>query len=62
MKRVDIVNKGDQWVAESGSAFIAKAKTKDDAVHKTAQVARAMLEAVSVKIHILDGKIQEERT
>jgi len=62
MKRVDITKKGDQWVAKSGDKVVAKAPNKVDAVRKTAAEAKEMPEAVSVKIHKVDGKIQEERT
>lgn len=62
MKRIDITKKNDQWVAKSGDKVVAKADTKEAAVQKTAKAARAMPEAVSVKIHKVDGKIQEERT
>lgn len=62
MKRMDIVKKNNLWVAESGGQLLAKAKTKEAIIHKTAQVARKMPEAVTVKIHKVDNKIQEERT
>jgi len=62
MKRIDIVKKGNGWVAESGKTPVAKAPTKTAIVKKTAAVAKKSPEAVSVKIHKVDGKIQEERT
>jgi hypothetical protein len=62
MKRIDVVKKGDQWVAESNKQVVAKAPTKESAVKKTAEAARADRNAVTVKIHKVDGKIQEERT
>lgn len=62
MKRIDVSKKGDQWVAKAGDQVIAKADRKVDAVRKTASEAKKMPEAVTVKIHKEDGKIQEERT
>jgi len=62
MKRVDITKKGDQWVAKAGDKVVAKADRKVDAVRKTAEEAKKMPEAVTVKIHKEDGRIQEERT
>jgi hypothetical protein len=62
MKRVDITKKGEEWVAKSGNDTVAKAPTKEEAVKRTAKAARAMPEAVSVKIHKVDNTIQEERT
>ena len=41
---------------------VAGAGTKADAVRAAAQRARSDREDVTVKIHKLDGKIQEERT
>jgi hypothetical protein len=65
MKRVDIVkNKtGPGWVAKtSDGTQVAKGATKDAAVKATAKVAKADPQAVSVRIHKVDGKIGEERT
>lgn len=62
MKRFDVVKKSDQWVAESGNQIVAKARTKEAAVRRTAQAAKADPEAVTVKIHKVNGRIQEERT
>jgi hypothetical protein len=62
MKRIDISRQGKQWVAKSGNDVVAKAANKVGAVHKTAQQAKKMPEAVTVKIHKLNGEIQEERT
>jgi hypothetical protein len=62
MKRIDVVKKDTGWVAESGGQTVAKAPTKEAAVKKTAAVAKASPEAVTVKIHKTDGRIQEERT
>lgn len=62
VKRIDVSKQGDEWVAKSGSEIVARADNKLDAVRQTAERAREMPEAVSVKIHTMDGKIQEERT
>ena len=62
MKRIDITQKGKQWVAKSGTNIVASAGKKVDAVRKTAKAARAMPDAVTVKIHKIGGEFQEERT
>ena len=64
MKRIDVVKKRDGWVGETGGASVrnTKAPTKEEAIKKTAEVARRDPQPVSVRIHKLDGKIQEERT
>jgi hypothetical protein len=62
MKRIDVTKKGDHWVAKAGDQVVAKAARKVDAVRKTASQAKKMPEAVAVKIHKEDGRIQEERT
>lgn len=64
MKRIDIVKKGENWVGESGGQTVrgTKAPTKAESIKQTAQVARKDPEAVSVRIHKENGRIQEERT
>ena len=62
MKRIDISKKDDQWVAKSGDSTVARADRKVDVVRQTAAKARQMPEAVTVKIHKENGRIQEERT
>lgn len=62
MKRIDVVKQGKEWVGKSGGQVVAKAQVKTDVVKKVAKVAKSDPQAVSVKIHKLDGKIQEERT
>jgi len=62
VKRVDVVKKGDEWVAESAGRILARAPLKAEAVRVTAKVAKAALEPVTVKIHKENGRIQEERT
>jgi Uncharacterized protein conserved in bacteria (DUF2188) len=64
MKRIDIVKKGQNWVGESGGKTVrgTKAPTKAESVKQTAQVARRDPEPASMRIHKVDGRIQEERT
>jgi Uncharacterized protein conserved in bacteria (DUF2188) len=62
VKRIDVVKKGDDWVAESEGKTVAQAPVKTDAVQATAEVAKASSESVTVKIHKENGRIQEERT
>src|SRR4051812_29343916 len=60
MKRIDVVKKGDGWAGESGGRTVSN--TKAETVRKTVAVAKQGSEPVSVRIHGVDGKIQEERT
>lgn len=62
MKRIDVVKKDDHWVAESSGRTVASAPRKVEAVRKTAAVAKADPNDVTVKIHKENGRIQEERT
>ena len=62
MKRIDVVKKGDEWVATGSGKTVARAPKKVDAVRKTARAAKADPRPVSVRIHKEDGRIQEERT
>ena len=63
MKRLDLVKKKNEWVAQTGSKkVVARARTKEDAVRKTARAAKADSQAVTVKIHKENGQFQEERT
>jgi hypothetical protein len=62
MKRIDVVKTADGWVGETKTGTVAKAPTKDEAVKRTADVAKAEADAVTVKIHKANGRIQEERT
>lgn len=50
------------WVGKQGGKVVADGDTKVDAVRNVAAVARADPESVSVKIHKVNGRIQEERT
>lgn len=62
MKQIDIVRKGDRWVAESHRGVIAKDKTKQAAIRRAATSAKTDKQSVSVRIHKANGRIQEERT
>jgi hypothetical protein len=63
VKRIDVTKQGKSWVAKTGSGEkVAGARTKEAIVKKTAAVAKKAPGAVTVKIHKVDGKIQEERT
>lgn len=64
MKRIDIVKKGDSWVGETGGKTVrgTKSPTKATTIKQTAQVARKDSQPVSVRIHKVNGRIQEERT
>jgi len=64
MKRIDVVKKGEKWVGESGGKTVrgTGAPNKDQAIKNTAEVAKKSPEAVSVKVHKENGRIQEERT
>ena len=64
MKRIDVVKKRDGWAGESGGQTVrgTKATTKAETVKKTAAVAKKDPQPVSVRIHKVDGKFQEERT
>jgi Uncharacterized protein conserved in bacteria (DUF2188) len=62
MKRIDVTKKQGEWVAEGGGRRVASAPTKVEAVRRIAQVARRDPEAITVKIHKENGRIQEERT
>jgi hypothetical protein len=62
MKRVDLIKKGSQWVAESGGKSTKRGPLKTEAIKKTARAAEKDPVAVSLKIHLENGRIQEERT
>jgi Uncharacterized protein conserved in bacteria (DUF2188) len=62
MKSIDVVKRGDEWIAESGSRAIAKAAKKQQIIKEAAQLARKSPDPTSVRIHKVDGRIQEERT
>jgi hypothetical protein len=64
MKRIDVTKAkdGTGWEGRSGGQRVSSGRTKDEAVKNTAKVAKADPNAVSVKVHKEDGRIQEERT
>ena len=62
MKQIDIVKKGDRWVVEGKAGVIATNKTKEAAVKKAAASAKTDKSSVVVRIHKVNGRIQEERT
>lgn len=62
MKRIDVVKQADEWVGKTASQVVSQAETKAEAVRQTAAVAKADPDAVTVKIHLENGRIQEERT
>ena len=64
MKRIDVVKTSEGWRGESGGRTVpnTKASTKAETIKNAATVARKGPEAVSVKIHNGNGRIQEERT
>jgi hypothetical protein len=62
VKRIDVVKKGDQWVAQAGGRTLTAAPTKTEAVRETARIAKSDPQPVSVKIHKQNGTFQAERT
>lgn len=61
-KRIDVVHKNGQWVAESGDQVSMSGDRKTDVVREVAQAARRSGEPTSVRIHGMNGRIQEERS
>lgn len=62
MENWHLSKKGDKWVAAKGAQVKASAPDKETAIRRTAKAATSERRPVSVKIHKLDGKFQEERT
>jgi len=63
VKRWEVVKKKDQWVARTKSGKVKlRAKSKSTAVQRTARLAAADRQAVTVRIHKANGQIAEERT
>jgi hypothetical protein len=62
LKRIDVVKKPEGWVAHTGGQSLMTGARKDDLVRQVAQAARASGEPTSVRIHGINGRIQEERT
>ena len=61
-KRIDVVKSANGWTAKSGGQAMMTADRKDELVRQVAQAARTSGEATSVRIHKVNGTIQEERT
>lgn len=62
MKRVDLVKDGNQWVAKSEGRRTKRGPLKTEAIKKTMRAAEKESVPVTVKIHKVDGKFDEERT
>jgi hypothetical protein len=62
MRQIDVVKANEQWVARLGGQVLVTANTKSQAVRDTAAKAKRLGEPVSVRIHGLNGRIQQERT
>lgn len=62
MKQIHVVKTRRGWVGKSGRRVVARGATKVVAVRRTARAAKADPRPVSVKIHKLNGRFQEERT
>jgi hypothetical protein len=62
MKRIDIVKSPAGWTAKSDGREVVSGSRKDELVRQVAQSARASGQPTSVRIHSMNGTIQEERT
>ena len=62
MKQISVVHRQENWVAESGNEILLAADKKEDAVRLAVELARSLGEPVSVRIHRVDGRFQEEHT
>ena len=61
VKRMDVVKRPDGWAAMANGRKVARAGTKREAVRAAAAKAREDDAAWAVKIHRIDGRVQEER-
>jgi len=61
-KRIDVVKSASGWTAKSGGQELMSAARKDDLVRQVAQRARTSGEPTSLRIHKVNGTLQEERT
>ena len=62
-KRLDVVMREEIWVGQTRSGVVvASARTKAQAVRKTADFALSEPESVVVRIHSVWGRVQEERS
>lgn len=63
VRQMHVVKTSRGWAGKAaGGKVVARARKKALAVSRTARVAKASPSAVSVKIHKMNGRIQEERT
>ena len=62
MKQLDVIKRPDGWAVMANGRKTAGGTTKVEAVRAAATKAKNAGEPTTVKIHTLDGKIQEERT
>ncbi|MBC7754217.1 MAG: DUF2188 domain-containing protein [Moraxellaceae bacterium] len=64
MKTYHVTKTEDGWQgkAEGGSRASATGATKQEVTQRTIEIAKNQPEPISVRIHKMDGKIQEERT
>jgi hypothetical protein len=62
MKQMDLRKRGDEWVLESGHTRVLSAGTKAEALQRATATAKREPDSVSLRIHGLNGQIQEERT
>lgn len=63
MYRVDVVKRSNEWQArDSDGAVVVRGATKIEVVRRVALWARRRRFPVTVKIHLVNGRIAEERT
>jgi hypothetical protein len=62
VKRIDLVEDGNQWVAKSEGKSTKRGPLKTEAIKKTMRAAQREPVPVTVKIHKVDGGFDEERT
>jgi len=62
MKQIQVLRRHEQWIAESGNQILLAAATKQEAVDLAVDLAQTLGEPVAVRIHRVDGTLQEERT
>jgi hypothetical protein len=62
VKRIDLVKRGNQWVAEGEGKSTKRGPLKTEAIKKTMRAAEKDPVPVSVKIHKVNGEFDEERT
>ena len=63
LKRWDLSKQGEQWLARDPQGETqAWASTKKEAVRRAGKAARTSGEPISLRIHDLDGRLQDERT